>query len=176
MDKSLIDKYKADMLKMYHSSKTTHVSSKNSDFIETNPKLTLSDIKGELVVIVTTIRSLYPIKNAEVTIFKGDFKNKDIIDSSLTDQSGRTKTFILDTPKKSISLDSQSTELPYELYGIEIKAEGYVDTIYLNVPVFSDTTSIQRTNMMLLETEGKNKGPIIYDTAEEYKLNQNTEG
>lgn len=172
MDKSLIDKYKEDMMRMYRSSKNA-VAVNNPDLSETVPqaKPDTANTTGELVVIVTTVRSLYPLQNAKVTVFEGDLENKRIIDSGFTDQSGRTKAFILDTPKKSISLDLENTELPYGVYSVEINAEGYIDTFYLNIPVFSDTTSIQRTNMMLIETEGKNKGPIIYDTSEQYELN-----
>ena len=176
MDKSLIEKYKAEMMGMYRSSKPILPESEviaTANFNEKVDEIPKTDEStGGLIVVVTTIRSLYPLKNAKVTVFSGEIDNKNIIDTSLTDQSGRTKTFTLATPQKSISLNSESRELPYELYGIEINAEGYIDTIYTNVPVFSGTTSIQMANMMLLETAGKEKGPIIYDTAEQYDLNE----
>ena len=173
MDKMLIEKYKAEMMGMYLSSKNTpknyfETSPDNANEANIDTKPIYTDSTGNLIVSVTTVRSLYPVENAMVTIFNSESQQP--IDKSITDQSGRTKSFVLETPAKSISLSSGSTELPYELYRIEIKAEGYIDTVYLNVPVFSGTTSIQQVNMMLLETAGKDKGPIIYDTAQQYTL------
>jgi len=180
MDKSLIEKYKEEMRNMYLSSRNTPRVSNitppdNADEANMDSPPDESENTGRLIVTVTTVRSLYPVENARVTVFSGEIDNRRPIDSDLTDQSGRTKAFALETPSKNISLNSSSVELPYELYGIEIKAEGYVDTIYLNVPVFSDTTSLQQANMMLLETAGKEKGPIIYDTAQQYTLNTENE-
>ncbi len=183
MDKLLIDKYKEEMMGMYRTSRSipaqrevTNVPNADEANMDTPPvSPPQSESTGNLIVTVTTVRSLYPVENAEVTVFGGSLQNRQEIDRDFTDESGRTKPFVLETPAKSISLNSQSTELPYELYGIEIKAEGYIDTIYLNVPVFSGTTSIQRVNMMLLETEGKDKGPMIFDTAQQYMLSPDAE-
>ncbi len=178
MDESVIEKYKAEMLGMYRSSKNSgeypsYVShdtaiaavSQNTD------TYTAPDSTGKLIVIVTTIRSLYPLENAEVSVFSGDYQNRQIIARDFTDQSGRTEPFILETPGKSLSLDSDNTKLPYAVYGIEIKAEGYVDMVFLNVPVFSGVTSLQKANMTLIETAGKDKGPIFIDSAQQYNLN-----
>ena len=176
MDKSLIEKYKSEMMGLYRSVKSATAKSEvipTANFNEEAQDIPQQNQNtGNLIVVVTTVRSLYPLENAKVTVFSGDLANKNIIATDFTDQSGRTKTFTLATPQKSISLNSESQEMPYELYGIEINAEGYIDTIYINVPIFSGSTSIQRANMMLLETEGKNKGPIIYDTASQYNLNE----
>lgn len=180
MDKSLIEKYKEEMMGMYLSSRNTPRESNitppdNADEANIDVLPVEGDNTGKLIVTVTTIRSLYPVKNARVTVFSGEIQSRTPIDTDLTDQSGRTKAFVLATPNKNISLNSSSTELPYELYGIEITAEGYVDAIYLNVPVFSGTTSIQQVNLMLLETAGADKGPMIYDTAQQYTLSRDEE-
>ncbi len=176
MDKSLIDKYKSEMMDMYLSSRNTPKVSNtipptNADEANTDSSPVLADNTGKLIVTVSTVRSLYPVENARVTVFSGNPENKQTLDYDFTDQSGRTKAFVLVTPSKNLSYNSENYELPYEVYGIEITAEGYIDTVYLNVPIFSGTTSIQQVNMMLLETEGANKGPIIYDTAQQYTLN-----
>ena len=179
MDKSLIEKYKAEMMGMYRSARNSPsavnvVSPNNADEANIDSETVIEQGTGKLIVTVTTVRSLYPLENAKVTILSIDSAKPQEIDSDFTDKSGRTKAFLLETPNKSISLDSGSTELPYELYNIEIKAEGYIDTYYLNVPVFSGTTSIQQVNMNLLETAGKDKGPIIIDTAQQYTLSPNS--
>lgn len=178
MDKSTIEKYKAEMLGMYRSSKNPgqHTAYVSQDIAlpaasENTNADSIPDSTGKLIVIVTTVRSLYPLENAEVSVFSGDYQNRQIIARDFTDQSGRTEPFILETPGKSLSLDSDNTKLPYAVYGIEIKAEGYVDMVFLNVPVFSGVTSLQKANMTLIETAGKDKGPIFIDSAQQYNLN-----
>ena len=155
------------MLEMYNTRKKTIPTT--TDFKNTSQK---NDNSGGLIVVVTAVKSLYPVENAIVTVFKGDLQNKTVIDRDLTDQSGRTKRFLLETPEKSLSLDSENTEIPYSVYSVEIKAEGYADAIYLNVPIFSGTTSVQRVNLTLLETLGKDKGPFVFDEAQKYELNE----
>ena len=179
MDKSTIEKYKAEMLGMYRSSKNP---AQNTDYADSENALpavsedintyNTSDSSGKLIVIVTTVKSLYPLENAEVSVFSGDYRDKQIIARDFTDQSGRTEPFILETPGKNLSLDSDNTQLPYAVYGIEIKAEGYVDTVFLNVPVFSGVTSLQKANMTLIETAGKDKGPVFFDSPQQYNLNE----
>lgn len=173
MDKSIIEKYKEQMLKMYGSAKATVVEPVNEPY---NPPVTEvqpqdDSSTGKLIAIVTTLRSLYPLNNATVTVFTGDYDNMQVIARDTTDQSGRTEEFILKTPSKSISLDSSSTSEPFARYNLLIEAEGYIDNIHLNIPVFSGVTSIQSSNMMLLETAGVDKGPQIFDESESFGLN-----
>ena len=181
MDKSLIEKYKAEMMEMYRSSKESLeakpvMASTNEPKAMTEASLdTENSSTGKLIVSVTAIRSLYPISNAKVTVFSGDLENREIIATDFTDQSGRTEEFVLQTPEKSLSLSFGAESVPYATYGVEINAEGYVDSIFLNIPVFSGVTSIQRVNMLLLETAGKDKGPLIFDEAQKYELNSSKE-
>jgi hypothetical protein len=53
---------------------------------------------------------------------------------------------------------------------MEVKAEGYVDNVHINIPVFSGVTSLQRSNMMLLETAGADKSPQVFDESERFDL------
>jgi len=94
LDNYLFDKYKDEMLRMYRNSHTAKPVNTTPDTNE-----------GYLIGIVTAVRSLYPVKNAKITIFTGDYENMNVIDTDLTDQSGRTKTFVLPTPESNISLD-----------------------------------------------------------------------
>lgn len=151
------------MLKMYNSiNKATPIPAVSPP---QNPKTT-----GGLIGIVTTIRSLYPVKNAKVTVFRGEYPNMTVIDTALTDQSGRTKVFFLPTPEKSLSLQEDNSELPYAVYNMLIEADGYVKNIHLNIPVFSGVTSLQQSNLLLTETAGENKGPFIFDEGQNYDL------
>jgi hypothetical protein len=110
------------------------------------------------------------VPNAKVTIFTGNYNDMQIIDTAYTDQSGRTKPFILETPDKQLSLDQNNQTTPYSSYNLEVKAEGYIDNIHMNIPVFSGVTSIQRSQMILLETAGEDKSPRIYDESQRFNL------
>lgn len=159
MDNNLIKKYKDEMLRIYRTSATIAPVNTTAD---TN--------KGYLIGIVTAVRSLYPVKNAKITIFTGDYENMNVIDSDLTDQSGRTKTFVLPTPESSISLDQNNTAIPYSLYNMAVEADGYIKNIHLNIPVFGTVTSLQQSNLLLEETAGEDKGPQIFDETQNYDL------
>lgn len=177
MDETLIKKYKHEMMKMYNSRKKVIPAVANANPAPPTAEPVLQDGEniGGLIVAVTAVRSLYPVENALVTVFSGDMENRTTIAEDFTDQSGRTKRFLLETPNKSLSLDSENTQIPYSLYGIEVKAEGYADEVFLNLPVFSGVTSIQTVNMTLLETLGKDKGPFVTDESQQYTLGTEAE-
>lgn len=164
MDKSMIEQYKTEMLKQYRLANTPAPVEPVLDNLETD------DSSGKLVGIVTTLRTLYPVPRARVTVFRGDADNMEIISSGYTDQSGRTEEFVLETPNKAESQTPNGSAIPYAQYNMMVEAEGYISNIHLNVPVFSGVTSLQRSNMMLLETAGEDKSPQIFDEAEKYDL------
>ena len=172
MDQNLIEKYKNEMLKMYKSANTAVKVPAIEDVPtpQTPPPPTESTASGKLIGIVTAIRSLYPVNNAKVTIFTGDYQSMQIIDSDMTNESGRTKTFILPTPEKALSLEEDNTTLPYALYNMAVEADGYIKNIHLNIPVFSGVTSLQQTNLILEETAGEDKKPQIFDESQKYDL------
>lgn len=192
MDESLIEQYKQEMLRMYRGRGATvnsvPVSQAVSQMRETLPQAPLvteenvnaepsippdanqgSDT-GRLIAIVTTVRSLYPVPNARVTVFTGALDNMEVLATDFTDESGRTDVFLLGTPSKALSLDSANQTRPYALYNMMVEADGYVTNIHLNIPVFSGVTSLQGSNMMLLETAGADKGPRIFDELQNYTL------
>lgn len=173
MDNDLLNKYKQEMLKMYRSANAA-VPEPVSETAPAPPENTTpppqNTTAGTLVGIVTSIRGLYPVNNAKVTVFTGSYDNMAVIDTSLTDQSGRTKTFILPTPEKAISLDQESTALPYAVYNMLIEADGYIKNIHLNIPVFGGVTSLQQSNLLLEETAGEDKSPQIFDEGQKYDL------
>lgn len=169
MDKNLIERYKTEMLNMYKRVKPVNASipGVNTDVPERNE---MSQTSGGLIAIVTTLRTLYPVKNAKVTVYTGEGDKTEVIDTDFTDESGRTKEFILPAPERALSMDSENTEIPYAKYNISVTAEGYRDNIHINIPVFSGVTSLQRSNMMLLETAGLNKGPQVFDESQKFDL------
>ncbi len=170
MDEQILEKYKAQMLEMYRKANRA-VPTVTEPVTESEPENVTEDTaSGKLVGLVTTIRSLYPVPNAKITVFEGSPQDMTIIDTDFTDQSGKTKEFILPTPEKALSLDEQNTIIPYALYNMMIEADGYISNIHLNIPVFSGVTSLQRSNLILSETAGVNKGPQIFDESQKYDL------
>lgn len=167
MDKEMIEKYRQEMMRTYNIAKPTMaIPNETPPKAEENTKGNV----GQLIAIVTAVRGLYPVQGAKVTVFTGSFESKNIISTAYTDQSGRTDAFILPTPSKELSLDSQNTQIPYSLYNMLVEAEGYVDTLHLNIPVFSGVTSLQRSNLLLLETAGEDKSMRVFDEAQQYNL------
>ena len=167
MDKNVIEQYKNEMLKMY--SKARSVPTIATEIAPT-PAPTPTVSQGMLIGIVTTLRSLYPVVGAKVTVFTGNPEEMTVIDTDFTDNSGRTKSFTLPTPERQLSQTSGASDKPYSSYNMLVQADGYIDNIHLNIPVFSGITSLQSSNMMLSETAGENKGPQIFDEAQQFTL------
>jgi hypothetical protein len=155
MDKNIIEKYKQEMLDMWERA-----------VLPTN---TAQSNTGGLTVSVTTLRSLYPVPDALVTVFTGDIENQRVIDQKTTDQSGKTETFYLPTPDKSLSEDQSETALPYSLYNIFVKAKDLVGQIHLNIPVFAGVNSMQNVDLILPSALGENQtDPIVIDQSNKY--------
>lgn len=165
MDKNIIEQYKKEMLELFKSGKVLSVQSDVSPIITDN-----DNEKGGLVAIVTTFRGIYPVKNANVTIFTGNIDDKQIISTDKTDVSGRTGVFMLNAPLKELSRQPDRNALPYASYNMLIEADGYIDNIHLNIPVFSGVTSLQGSDMMLIETAGTDKNAQIFDESTNYNL------
>lgn len=167
MDQNMIEKYKKEMLEMYKSVKPA-VPVQTTQVMPTPPAEDTSS--GKLIGLITAIRSLYPVPNAKVTVFEGSTENPQVVATAFTDSSGRTDAITLPTPEKSLSLDQNNTIIPYAVYNMRVDADGYISNIHLNVPIFSGVTSLQRSNLMLTETSGEDKGPRIFDESENYDL------
>lgn len=45
-------------------------------------------------------------------------------------------------------MTSGAPALPYTLYNLLISADGFLDNIHLNIPVFSGIASVQRSDML----------------------------
>lgn len=185
LDKDLIEKYKNEMRQMYQSVnppiravateppapmpqiETTPQKSQNPTTV---PPKTDNTTTGGLLGIITAVRSLYPVKNAKVTIFKGDYDNMELIDTDIANESGRTKIFTLPTPEKALSLEEDNQTIPYATYNMLVESDGYIKNIHLNIPVFSGVTSLQQSNLILEETAGEDKKPQIFDESQNYDL------
>ena len=120
MDKSLIEKYRKEMLEKYGGTapaEAAPAAAMNVNPTETDEK-TASSEKGRLSAWVTSVANIYPVKNARVTVFTGSPDNMTVVDSCATDESGKTKEFLLDAPPKSLSMSSGAAALTYTLYNL----------------------------------------------------------
>ncbi|MBQ8203991.1 MAG: hypothetical protein IJZ75_06920 [Clostridia bacterium] len=162
MDKDLIEKYKREMLEFKQKAVAAGASA---------PAPPSEDSSlGGLIVSVTTLRELFPVKNAVVTVFTGSGDNITELDRDLTDESGRTKKFILSTPLKSLSQTAGSSEIPYALYNITVRSDGFVDYIETDIPVFPDTVSLQTADLTPMNAAGKNPQPRPFSDFPKFDL------
>lgn len=170
MNNDIFEKYKNEMLRMYNS---VHKPNAVPTATEPTPPPQItepeSNQNGRLLGVVTSFNALYPVQNARVTVFRGEFENMEIIDSDRTDQSGKTKVFSLPTPDKSLSMSPDLAETPYAVYNMAVESDGFLTNIHLNIPVFSGITSIQRSDLILDQDQTGNE-PQIFDEGQKYNL------
>ncbi len=102
---------------------------------------------GGLQIAVTSLKGFYPVENASVKVFINEGEAQEVLAEDLTDKSGKTKVFSLSAPEISVSLDKNSTKLPYSLYNVSVYADGYIGQILMNIPVFTGVTSLQRVDL-----------------------------
>ena len=157
MDKSLIEKYKNDMLKKYGSAAAEETPAAAPE-------------KGRLSANVTSVANIYPVRGAKVTVFTGSPDSMTVLDSAVTDESGKTRDFLLDAPPKSLSMSSGAPALPYTLYNLLISADGFLDNIHLNIPVFSGIASVQKSDMLPKAVAGGRTDPIVFNEFSSFEL------
>lgn len=161
MNNELFEKYKNEMLKMYNSVRPT----------EAVPVVatTQATQNGGLLGVITSFNSLYPVKNARVTVFTGEYEDMNIIDTDITDQSGKTKVFTLPTPDKNLSMAPDLSQRPYATYNMLVESDGFLKNIHLNIPIFSGITSIQRSDL-IIDADQTGNEPQIFDEGQKYNL------
>ncbi len=168
----MIEKYRKEMLEKYgsiSSSETAPAAAMNTEATEADEKPALSK-KGKLSAWVTSVANIYPVKNARVTVFTGSPDNMTVVDSGATDESGKTKEFLLDAPPKSLSMSSGAAALPYTLYNLRVSADGFLDNIHLNIPIFSGITSVQKSDMLPKAVAGGRTDPVIFNEFSSFEL------
>lgn len=129
------------------------------------------DGTGGMQVNVTTLGRLYPVKDALVTVFTGDGQNKTVIETAITDESGKSGVFNLKTPSASESQQADDGGvIPYASYNVSVRSDGYVEQIAMNVPVFSGVISVQGVDLLPISAAGKNTAPQIINQENKYNL------
>ncbi len=126
--------------------------------------------EGSITVRVTTLKGLYPVENATVTVFTGDGTERNEYASMLTDQSGRTETIKLPAPNKQLSETAGASSQPYSRYNVSVTADGYLENIHLNIPVFDGVISVQTADLLSVAAAGENLNARIFDESRRYEL------
>lgn len=190
MDKSLFEKYIAEMKEFkkrsalpipavaeYEGAEREEATELNQDdsleepIAETTEQNTEEmNGAGYLTVSVTSVRELYPVKNAKITVFTGEEGNKKIFAEGVTDISGKAGPFELAAPNIEYSETPDSNVLPFAYYNILTEAEGFIDTIHLGVQIFDKITSIQNVNMFAARQNGENSTVIINEFNEREEI------
>ena len=123
--------------------------------------------KGYIITEVRSRGEALPIVGAVVTVSgyeNGTFK---VLNVQLTDSSGSTAPFEIETPPKSESLVPDSPEPPFAIINIEIDKEGFLTQIFAQVPVFPGITTIQPVQLIpLIAGAVRNVSPSVIESEE----------
>lgn len=162
MNGKTVEDYKREMLEMYTRAQSVAVAA--------TPSENLSDFSGGLQINATTLRRILPVEGAVVTVFTGSSDSPTVIETDITDNSGKTGVFKLATPNRAFSENATSEETPYALYNARVKADGYVERIFMNIPVFSGVVSVQGVDLVSISAAGDNTAPQVSDELPDYNL------
>ena len=103
---------------------------------------------GTLTVITTAANSSLPIEGSLVRISGAEEENSFVDYSLVTDVDGSIGKITLPAPALKYSQSPGSLELPYALYRIEVRNQGFFTKIVENVPVFSGINTFLPVNMI----------------------------
>lgn len=104
---------------------------------------------GYIIFRVSTARGAIPLEGAEITIRNDETGNFETIATVVTDNSGQSERIALPTQAKELS-EVPGNKKPYTTYNIEVRADGYYNQFFNNVPVFEGITSYQAVDMIPL--------------------------
>lgn len=168
--------YANELLKMYRENAAAIAEVPQATVAATKPQPLVptpvfEDGTGGLQVNATTLNRLYPVKNALVTVFTGEVQNMTVIETDVTDESGKSGVFNLKTPPRADSQQAENGGVPpYASYNVSVRSDGYVEQIAMNVPVFSGVVSVQGVDLLPITAAGSNTRPQIIQEGNEYNL------
>ncbi len=166
--KKTAQEYAQELLKLYKERSEEDAKSIPTVAAAYTPDIT--DGSGGLMVNVTTLRGLYPIDGALVTVFTGERDNMQIIEIDSTDESGKSKVFKLSAPPRAESQQESDNKTPYSSYNVSVRSDGFVEQIAMNVPIFSGVVSVQGIDLIKNTVSGKNNGPHVIEGGNNYNL------
>lgn len=172
MDRSVFEKYIEEMRAMKAAAKPAPSADTTPQTEVVSPAPNKEDMSGIgwLIVNVTSLRGLYPVKGAEVTVFTGSRDNRKIVARETTDQSGKTPIIRLETPSAEFSESPNPSERPFAYYNISTVEDGFKESLNFNLAVFDGVTSVQNVTLEPLSSEIEQNRPIVIDEFENYGL------
>lgn len=170
MDKSIFEKYIKEMRAMQAAATPAPFAEKPPADVESHANSTDMSGLGRLIVSVTSVRGLYPIEGAKVTVFTGDTDNMEVLAEAVTDASGKTPEITLSAPSIRFTETPDPSERPYAYYNIRTVADGFVENLNFNAAVFDSVTSLQNVNLTPLTTGINGNRPIVIDEFDNYTL------
>ena len=168
MDKSLIDKYIAEMKAMQAASMPAPIPQSEPP-VETENEEVMSG-EGGLIVNLTAVRGLYPVSGGKVSVFTGRGQSAKAIAETYTDDSGKTPVLRLPTVSAAETETPNENGRPFAYYNIKTQADGYIPTIYYNVAVFDGVSSVQNISLYPVASRPEGSQPIIIDEFKNYEL------
>ena len=116
----------------------TDFSSLLNSYIKENPT------EGYLKFQVTS--GIIPIVGAEIVVSRNIGSNVYIGKTLTTDIDGKTESVALPTPEKALSM-APGNMLPYASYDVRVSKDGYLDSVFYDIPVFDGITSVQSVDL-----------------------------
>lgn len=167
--------YAQELIRMYSLAKNTQVSERTERLtsnrsIPTVAARQLDDTSGGLQVNVTTLRGLFPVVGAELVVFTGAPQSKTVIERGTSDESGQSGIFKLKTPPKALSDSAEPAALPYATYNLSVAADGFVERVFMDIPVFSGVVSVQGADLTPISAAGGNTAPDVTNGENSYDL------
>lgn len=89
-----------------------------------------------------------PIAGASVTVSKTVDGEITYSETKLTDESGKTGLFEVETPPRSLSLQRDANTMPYETYNMRVEAADYLPAVIEGIQVFEGEVSLQPVEML----------------------------
>lgn len=175
MDKSIFEKYIQEMRAMQAVAMPAPIAppvpqAPPATHVESEPNSSDMSGMGKLIVNVTSVRGLYPVEGARVTVFTGETDNMNVIAEVTTDRSGKTPAIELPAPSIRFSESPDPSERPYAYYNIRTIADGFVENLNYNAAVFDSVTSLLNVDLQPLTTGVGGNRPIIIDGFDNYTL------
>ena len=167
MDKTLFEKYINEMRAMKASAMPEPSRPVAVVYHGNDKDMTGS---GRLKVRAPSVRGLYPVQNARVTVFTGGAEDMTVIAEGKTDISGASPDFTLPAPSASLSENPAPSARPYALYNLLTEIDGFTKTYNYNIAVFDGVTSLQTVELIPESTDPDKNQPIVIDEYEEYNL------
>ncbi len=171
MDKSMFEKYIQEMRALKTlATPSAEAIRPEAPKVDSAPNSDQMSGMGKLIVNVTSVRGIYPVEGARVTVFTGDEENSAVLAQLVTDRSGKTPIIELPAPSSVFTEAPDPSERPYAYYNIKTVADGFVDTYNYNVAVFDTVTSLQNVGLQPVTTGIEGNRPIVINEFDNYTL------